>query len=150
MAKIVRLTESDLKRIIMRVLKEDSGPVETDSDPDSSLGKLSVKGGDLVFHRKDGQTCRYQVYKISNNPKEADMMIAQKPVKKRDKQYFEWMKFKPGFYDSYEVYFKNATGDHQNDIPKKLVNGLLSPGFSCTSEFDASLLGFGGALKKIA
>jgi len=134
MKKVIRLTESDLVKIIKKVLREDSGPVETDSDPSQSMGKLSVKNNNIVFHNKNGQSCQYQVY----NKKTGDL------------QKFEYLKFDPGYMvDTYEVYFKNKTGDHKNTIPKSLVNGLLSPGFGCTSEFDATLLGFGGTLKKV-
>ena len=131
MKKVIRLTESDLVKIIKKVLTEDSGPIETGGAP----GKLSVKNGNLVFHNKNGQSCQYQVYNKGNG----------------DLQRFEWMKFNPGMMvDTYEVYFKNKTGDHQNSIPKSLVNGLLSPGFECKENFDATLLGFGGVLKKVA
>jgi len=132
MKKVIRLTESDLKRIIMKVLQED---VDTGAG-----GKLDISNGNLVF-KKGNQSCAYEVYN----------------KKTMDKQYFTGISLIKGWtYDDYQVQFKNSTGcskppcDHTNKIPKVLANGFLSDGFNCKSEFEASLLGYGGLLKRVS
>jgi hypothetical protein len=116
MKKIVRLTESDLVRLVKKVILENERLInevakETTMDNGTKLGIDNQ--GLLVVN--NGQ-CRYKIW-----DQKSKSQVVLKGMEK----------IVGTFYDDYRILFKSASGDHDNKIPKAVLDNVASEIFAC-------------------
>lgn len=116
MKKIVRLTESDITRLVKKVISENKkllNEVSKETWMDNGT-KLSIDNQGLLV--VGNNQCRYKIW----------------DQKSKSQVVLKGMEKIPGtFYDDYRILFKSASGDHDNTVPKKIVDSWGSDIFSC-------------------